>query len=318
MWWDVFLLATGFALLLSCGESLVKGAVGIAFRAKLSTLVVGMTVVSLGTSAPELLVSVKAAFTDHHDISIGNVVGSNISNIGLVLGLTVLIFPLTVDRDSMLLDWPAMMIGSILFFLFILDLRLLPWEGVVLLLALIAYIAYIVRRSRKRGKVREQVGEVGAKKNMEVWKILLYVSIGILGLAWGSDLLIDGAVGVAEKAGIDEHVIAVTLVAFGTSVPELFTSTIAAFRKRGNISVGNLIGSNLFNILFILGATSVIQPLDVAPRVLEADIYWMLGISALLLPFMINGRRIHRVEGSILLLSYLGYIYFILAPTFQG
>ena len=315
MLWDLLWLFLGFALLLSCGELLVKGAVGIAYKAHLSTLVVGMTVVSLGTSAPELLVSLKAAVTDYHDISIGNVIGSNIANIGLVLGTTVIIFPMVADRDSLRLDWPAMMLASLLFLLFILDARLQAWEGGIMIVGLACYLFYIIRRSRKRGGAAH---EEGPRISMPLGKILFYIGLGIGGLALGSDLLIDGAVGIAEAAGIDEHVIGVTLVAFGTSVPELFTSTIAAFRKRGGVSIGNLIGSNLFNILFILGTVSLVHPLDVAQRVIEADVYWMLGIAALLLPLMAFGRKIKRYEGTVLVLAYLAYIYFILAPTISN
>jgi cation:H+ antiporter len=315
MWWDLLWLFIGFALLLSCGELLVKGAVGMAYKANLSTLVVGMTVVSLGTSAPELLVSLKAAVTDYHDISIGNVIGSNIANIGLVLGTTVIIFPIAADRDTLRLDWPAMTIASFLFFVFILDAKLVFWEGVIMILALGGYITYIIRRSRKRGG---SYHEEGPRISMSAPRILFYVGLGIAGLALGSDLLIEGAVGIAEAAGIDEHVIGVTLVAFGTSVPELFTSTIAAFRKKGNISVGNLIGSNLFNILFILGTVSIVHPLKVAQRVIEADVFWMLGIALLLFPLIAIGRKITRFEGGLLVLSYLAYIYFVLAPAISN
>lgn len=316
MWTDLLWLLIGFALLLSCGELLVKGSIALASRARLSTLVVGMTVVSLGTSAPELLVSLKAAISDHHDISIGNVVGSNISNIGLVLGTTVIIFPIAADRDSLRLDWPVMMLASLLFFFFIRDLCLEFWEGAFMLLGLIAYNVFIVNRSRNRwkGAADFQEEEKGTQV-MPLLKVVFYIAIGIAGLVLGSDLLVDGAVGIAEAFRVDEHVIAVTLVAFGTSAPELFTSTIAAFRKEGNISIGNLIGSNLFNLLFILGTVSLVEPLDVAERVLDADIFWMLGISALLLPFMLGGGKINRFEGGVLVSAYLAYIYFILAPA---
>ncbi len=319
MWTDFLWLLLGFALLLSCGELLVKGAVGVAYKARLSTLVVGMTVVSLGTSAPELLVSLKAAITDYHDISIGNVIGSNIANIGLVLGTTVLILPIAADRDTLRLDWPVMMGASFLFFFFIRDLRLVQWEGISMLFALVAYNYYIIRRSRNRWEKGDE-GESGGGEHqgMSLLWILFYVGIGIAGLALGSDLLIDGAVGIAEAFQVDEHVIAVTLVAFGTSVPELFTSTIAALRKEGNISVGNLIGSNLFNLLFILGTVSTIRALQVAERVLKGDIYWMIAISLLILPFMVTGRKINRIEGAILLIAYLAYLYFILIPKTAG
>lgn len=309
---DLLWLLLGFLLLISCGELLVKGGVALAYKARLSTLVVGMTVVSLGTSAPELLVSLKAAMTDYDEISIGNVVGSNIANIGLVLGTTVIIFPLAADRDTLRLDWPAMMLASFLFFFFIQDGTIQRWEGAIMLGGLIAYITYIVRRSRKRGSSGEEEPE---RISMSPMKMGLFLFLGILGLAFGSDLLIDGAVGIAEKAGVSEHVIAVTLVAFGTSVPELFTSTIAAFRKTGNISIGNLVGSNLFNLLFILGTVGLAHPLEIKDRVLDSDVYWMLGTSFLILPFMLIGRKIGRLEGSLLLLAYLAYIYFVLTPA---
>ncbi len=301
-------LIAGLVVLIAGGEFLVSAAVDVAKKFKVSTLVIGMTVVSFGTSAPELLVSLKAALADppHHQISIGNIIGSNISNIALVLGLTVLIFPLVVDRNSIRIDWPMMMLASVLFFVFILDQQLVFWEGAVLFALVVAFVIFLIKKSRKEHQEEEE-----DEKERPFYMSMAYLVAGLVGLYFGAEWLVKGAVGIARSLEIEEHVIAVTVVAFGTSVPELVTSGVAAYRKQTDISVGNLIGSNIFNIMVVLGVTSMVEDINVTANVLTTDIYWMLGISFLVLPLMLYKRRIGRIQGAILLASYVAYVYII-------
>lgn len=305
-----FLLISGLILLIIGGEVLVKGAVNIAFRAKISTLVVGMTIVSMGTSAPELLVSLKASLSGHPDIALGNVVGSNIANIALILGITAIIFPLVVERNSMRYDWPIMMLVTSLFYIFILDRSFVWYEGLTLLILLISYIVFVIWKSRKdniaqQNNSTEEVVPISGK----LYKDILFVIVGCVGLAFGADWLVIGAVDIARDFGIDELVISVTIVAFGTSAPELVTSVVAAVRQQSDISVGNIIGSNLFNIAGIMGITGLVTSLEINKKVITNDMLWVLGLSFVLLPMMISGKKISRLEGVLLFLVYLAYIF---------
>lgn len=300
------LLVVGLITLILGGEVLVKGAVNLAYRFRVSTLVVGMTIVSFGTSTPELLVSLKAALTGHPDISIGNVVGSNIANLALVLGMTALIWPIAVVRNSIRFDWPMMMSVSILVFLFMLDGELVNYEGAILFLALVSYTAFLLWKSRKDNKAKGEDEEhnVGGS----IARDILFIGLGCVALALGADWLVEGAVEVAKGFGVSDLVISVTIVAFGTSAPELITSLLAAFRQHSDISVGNLIGSNVFNISAILGITSMVTPIPINEDVLQFDFYWVLGISFIIFPMMLINRKISRVEGGILFVLYLSYI----------
>lgn len=310
-----FLLFIGLALLLVSGEVLVKGAVGLAARLRISKLVVGATIVSMGTSAPELLVSMQAAIAGHPEIAIGNVVGSNIANLALVLGLVLIIFPLNVDKNTIRLDWPVMMVASVLFYLMAMNGLLGFIEGLVLVIILIGYVGYAVYESRKQSNQESESDfiELKSEARRGFGYLLLLVVGGSIGLVFGARWFLEGAVSIAEQFSVSEHLISVTLVAFGTSVPELFTSLVAAFRKQTDISIGNLIGSNTFNILAILGLTSVVKEVAVSERMLSADMFWMLGISFLMLPFFLMGNKLTRWQGFVLVISYTAYIYFVIS-----
>ena len=308
---DYLWLVTGLVLLVVGGEALVRGAVGIALKAKISPLVVGMTIVSFGTSAPELLVSLGAVLNGHPDVSVGAVVGSNISNLGLVLGVTVLILPIAVNRDSIRIDWPLMMVATLLFYYFAFDQSIVLWEGIVLFGILVLFTFWLIRRSRIQGMKLAAESEVEelAESN-PYYKDALYLLVGMSALYFGADWLISSVVSIAKDQGISEKLISVTVVAFGTSLPELVTSAMAAIRKETDISIGNLIGSNVFNILAILGITAIVKPLQVTSSINEFDMYFLLGISVGLLPIMLIGKRINRFKGVLLILFYLFYIYF--------
>jgi cation:H+ antiporter len=305
---DYLSVLLGFIILLVSGDLIVRSGVSLARHLRISTLVVGVTVVSFGTSLPELLVSVGAAFKGHPDIAVGNVVGSNISNIALVLGLTA-ILPIPVNRNSVVIDWPVMMLVSMLFYLLILNGVLSFFEGMLFVTGLILFIIWLVRRSRKNNI---ELGSLDSKPNYSILVSILLFIVSAIGLYFGADFLVDGASSLAQKWGVSERVISVSIIAFGTSVPELATSVIAAFKKEMDISVGNIIGSNIFNILAILGITGMLKTIQINPEILF-DVYWMLAISFLLFLFMLPSRGgiIRRWKGIVLFSIYFIYIFFV-------
>jgi cation:H+ antiporter len=303
---DYLSVLLGFIILLVSGDLIVRSGVSIAGHLRISTLVVGVTVISFGTSLPELLVSVGAAFKGHPDIAVGNVVGSNISNIALVLGLTAILLPIPVNRNSVVIDWPVMMLVSMLFYLLILNGVLSFLEGIIFVTGLIVFIIWLVRRSRKNNI---ELGSVVLNPKYSILVSVLLFVVSAVGLYYGADFLVDGASSLAQKWGVSERVISVSIIAFGTSVPELATSVIAAFKKEMDISVGNIIGSNIFNILAILGITGMLKPIQINSDILF-DVYWMLAISFLLFFFMLPARGgvIRRWKGIVLFCIYFIYI----------
>jgi cation:H+ antiporter len=305
----------GLLLLVVGGEFLVRSSVALSFRLNISKMVIGLTVVSFATSAPELIVSVQAALNGFSDISLGNVIGSNIANIGLVLGITAIITPLTLDKDFYKFNWPVMMILSIgLYFILQSGQEITRLEGFGLLAILCIYLYLLINRAKKaRGKVvvNDSVDE-GLSK-VSNFKILNWLLIGGVSLYFGSELLVSGAVNLAEALGISERVIAVTMIAVGTSIPELAASVIAALKKEKAISLGNLIGSNIFNISSVLGITAIIQPIALkSQEILTNDIFWMIGFAAVLIPFAFLPRKfeIGRPKGIVLVVAYALFVSF--------
>jgi len=310
---EYVLLIGGLIVLIVAGEALVRGAVGIALKFNIPTLVIGMTIVSFGTSAPELLVSLKAALNGHPELAIGNVLGSNIANIALVLGITTMILPITVKRSTAIVDWPIMMGTTILFYIFISNQRIEWYEGVIFTAGLIAFNLYMFWSAKKQNKTEELEEDIQEVKKSSVFVNIVFIVAGAIGLAFGANWLLEGAVKIASNFGVSEHVIGVTIVAFGTSVPELITSVVAAFKKHSDISVGNLIGSNIFNVLGVVGITAMVKEIPVSLQVFTNDIYWVLGISLLVFPLMIVGFKINRVRGFVLFAAYCIYIYFVVS-----
>jgi cation:H+ antiporter len=319
---NYFWLVFGFLVLIFGGDFLVKGSVGIATKAKISKLVIGMTVVSFGTSSPELLVSMGAALEAGEEsfMSIGNVIGSNIANIALVLGITSLIYPLKVKKESLNQDWPIMFFSTILFLVFMRffdgdDYLINNWEGFILFSFIILFTIFMVRKSRK--DMKEKLVDSESKENQNIefsstLKNVLFLLAGCLGLVFGSNWLLEAATSIASSAGVSPFIIGVTVLAFGTSVPELAASSIAAYRKQTDIAIGNLIGSNIFNILCVVGLTGSIAGMPLTKNVLDFDAWWMLGISFLVFPLMLVGGTINRWKGLLLVLLYFTYIYFLL------
>ncbi|WP_299115028.1 calcium/sodium antiporter [uncultured Winogradskyella sp.] len=309
---NVLLIILGLILLVVGGEFLVRASIGLSFKLKLSKLVIGMTVVSFATSAPELLVSLQAALDGVSDIALGNVIGSNIANIGLVLGITAIISPLIVDREFYKLNWPMLMFMSFALYFFLNnDNMLSAIEGAILFAILIGFLFLLIRDSRKKTKasIAEEVDESLAV--ISNFKIGIWLIIGAAGLYYGSEWLVDGAKGFAKSVGISDYAISVTVIAIGTSVPELAASVIAALKKEKAISLGNLIGSNIFNIASVLGLTAMIKPIVVeSSMILSTNIFWMICFAAILIPLVFLGKRftIGRRKGLLLFIAYLIFI----------
>ena len=311
---NLLLIILGLVLLVIGGEFLIRASVGLSFKLKLSKLVIGMTIVSFATSAPELLVSLQAALDGVSDIALGNVIGSNIANIGLVLAITAIISPLNIDREFYKLNWPMLMFMSFALYFFLSnDQMLSALEGVILFTALVMFLFLLIRDSRKKTKANivEEVDERLAL--VSNFKIVIWLIIGAAGLYFGSEWLVDGSKGLAKAIGISDYAISVTVIAIGTSVPELAASVIAALKKEKALSLGNLIGSNIFNIASVLGLTAIIKPIAVeSPKILSTNIFWMIGFAAVLIPLVFLGKRfsIGRKKGLLLFVAYLVFVGF--------
>lgn len=307
---NLLFIFSGLALLIFGGNWLLKAAVALSLKLNIPKIVIGMTVVSFATSAPELIVSIKAALDGFPDLALGNVVGSNIANLGLVLGLTTVLGSIDVHKSFYKTDWPMMMLASLLFFGFIyFDGEIQQYEGIIMVCSLFAFLVYILR-FQKTAVVDEAPDD---DVPLPLYKTVLFLGLGGLSLWGGSELLIKGAVGMASAYGVSERVIGVTVVSIGTSIPELAASIIAIIKKEKAISLGNLIGSNIFNILAVLGITSIITPIKAMDEaLLGSDIFWMLGISFLVLPlvFAPSKMRLGWREGVVLLLIYISFVYF--------
>lgn len=308
---DIFLVLIGFALLVIGGEFLVRSSVAISFKFNISKMIIGLTVVSFATSAPELLVSLQAALSGYSDISLGNVIGSNIANIGLVLGITAIISSIGTDKDFLKFNWPVMMILSVMLYFFLsTGKHISRFEGLAFVLVLVVFLIVLIRKARSGSLSSDEDVDPDLKKSSG-FKIIIWLLIGGAGLYFGSEWLVDGAVGIAESFGVSERVISVTMIAVGTSVPELAASVIAALKKENGISLGNLIGSNIFNIASVLGITALIQPIFLqSEEVLTKDIFWMIGFSAILLPlvFLPPLHSISRYKGGLIFLAYIVFI----------
>jgi len=303
----------GLSLLILGGEFLVRSSIALSFKLNISKMVIGMTVVSFATSAPELLVSLQAALDGSPAISINNVIGSNIANIGLVLGITAIIGPIIVSKDFYKLNWPVMLLFSLSLYYFLSNDNVLSQtEGFILLVALAIFLYILIKTAKKEDVSLEEVDDTLA--DTSYFKIVVWLIIGSVSLYFGSDLLVEGAKKIATNMGVSEGIISITMIAIGTSVPELAASVIAAVRGEKAISLGNLIGSNIFNIASVLGFTSLIKEIPVTePQILSRDIFWMLGFAAVLLPLVFLKKKLvlSRFKGLFLFLGYLVFIYLV-------
>ena len=300
----------GLALLVLGGEYLLKSSVSLSLKLNVSKLVIGMTVVSFATSAPELLVSVNAAVSGIPDLSLGNVVGSNIANLGLVLGVTLLLGTITIEPSFYKIDWPMLMIATITFYTFVVfDYELDATEGLLMFLGLILFLIYLLSSGNQKGVV----DEFSADDVVLNWNTtIIYLFIGGIGLWGGSELLVRGSKALAEDFGVSDRVIGITIVSVGTSIPELAASIMAMIKKEKAISIGNLIGSNIFNLFAVLGITAMITPIPVGDsNLIDSDSVYMLVISALLLllVFIPSKMKLGWRDGLILLSFYIYFIY---------
>jgi cation:H+ antiporter len=298
----------GFVLLVVGGDFLVRASVALSLKFNISKMVIGLTVVSFATSLPELLVSLNAALNGSPSIAINNVVGSNVANIGLVLGITALIGAIRVNKTFYKFNWPVLMLFSLLLYYFLSnDNQLTVLEGAFLFIALILFVIIVLRTSNLKEKDDSTVLSL-----VSSFKITLWLLIGGTSLYFGSDLLVKGAVVIAKEIGVSEAVISVSIIAFGTSIPELAASVMAVVRNEKSISLGNLIGSNIFNIGSVLGLTAMIKPIVVDdPLIVSRDLIWMLIFAVILLPLslILKRNQFRKTEGFALVFIYGIFIY---------
>lgn len=317
----VFLLL-GLLLLIAGAEYLVRGAARLATAAGVSSLVVGLTVVAFGTSSPELAVSVMSAYKGQADLALGNVVGSNIFNVLLILGLSAVIIPLVVAQQLVRIDVPLMIAASILMFLMGMDGKIGRIDGIILFAGVVSYTVFLIRQSRKESSAAvkaEYEDEFGKAGESPGWlRNILLVVVGLAGLMLGSKWLVDSSVSIARAFGVSELIIGLTIVAAGTSMPEVATSVVAALRGERDIAVGNVVGSNIFNILSVIGMSSIVSPagISVSSAALRFDIPVMIGVAVACLPVFFSGYRISRTNGALFLAFYAAYlVYLIMTAT---
>ena len=308
---SIILFVVGIIMLFLGGEGLVKGASRLARILGISPVVIGLTVVAFGTSAPEFVVSLVAALKGSSDIVLGNIIGSNISNIGLILAIGALISPLIIQGRIIKVEVPIMILLSLILYGLAWGLNLGLFQGIFLFTALIAFILYSYFGSKKEPKIVKEEYEEFITKDDSVWKQIAFIVLGLAGLVIGARFVVDSAIFIARIVGVSELVISITVVAIGTSLPELSTTIVAAMKKEHDIIVGNIIGSNIFNI-GILGVVSIVHPVTVDSALLKFEFPIMIFFSILLLPLMMTGKKVGRIEGLLLLVLYAGFVYMVI------
>lgn len=319
MFGAILLVLLGLGLLVAGGELLLRGAVGTATLLRVTPAVIGLTVVAAGTSVPELAVSASAALQGSNDIAVANVVGSNIFNITAIAGLCAVIRPFRISGNTLRLEFPVLMVATLGCVALVQDFEVSRWEAVLFLLFYVGFTTYLVRLVRLQltvsdsraliDEVKELKPEVGKPS---AWKCGLLVIVGIALLGFGAQATVVGASQLARLWGWSERLIGLTIVSVGTSLPEIVASGVSSLRGRSDIAIGNVIGSNLFNILVILGLTGVVMPLPVQNTLVDSDCWWMLGVTVLMIPIMFNGKQIHRWEGLVLVSVYGVYLWTLL------
>jgi len=318
----VLLIVAGLALLAGGGELLLRGAVGLAARLRLSPAIIGLTVVAAGTSVPELAVSVLASVEQQTDIAVGNVVGSNLFNLLFILGLSALVRPLAIGGNTIRLEYPVLVLVTLLCLALTQDGRVNRLDAALLLAVYVGFTTYmvsLVRQQMSAQEVQEFSAEARDRDRAEpsagLARMVLLVAVGIVLLGVGAQATVSGAVALASWFGMSERVVGLTVVAAGTSLPEIVTSLVSVARGRDDVAIGNVVGSNLFNILAILGSSAAIAPLEVDANIVASDNWWMLGATVLLFPMMVSASRVGRREGAVLLAVYAYYLTRLLASA---
>jgi cation:H+ antiporter len=316
-------LAGGFVLLLFGAEYLVRGAVALARRLNVSPMLIGMTIVAYGTTAPELVVSLQAALAGQPGISIGNVVGSNIANILLILGTSAMIFPIVVKPADLYRDSAMLMGSSLLFVALALSGTIERWQGVLMIAALAVFSAYAYWSESRRGAAHSSADELAeefTEGTQAAWLSLLSIVGGVVAVVIGARLLVTAAITMAQLLGVGEEVIGLTIVAVGTSLPELATAVVAAFRRHSGVAVGNIIGANIYNLLAIMGLVAAVKPIPVPPQILQFDLWFMLAVTAALLATLLWRGGLSRGVASLFLVAFVAYTtlqYFGVARVFD-
>lgn len=305
------LAGVGLIVLLLAGDALVRGAVNLSLRLGVPALIVSLTIVAFGTSAPELLISVRAILDGVPGLAIGNVVGSNTANVLLVLGIPALLAGLPASGPGTHKSY-YQMIGASLLFIAICFLGPISWPHALVLLAGLVYILWDQFREAQAHRDAELEDPEGADPSMPLWKILVFLALGLVGLPLGAEILVQNATAIAARFGVSDTVIGLTLVALGTSLPELATTVMAAFRRQGDVALGNVIGSNIFNLLAIIGVASLVGPIPIPPSFLVFDLWIMLGASVLLIPTLFLGHRLGKRWGLVLSALYILYVVVVI------
>ena len=309
---DIVLIVAGIVLLYLGGDWLVSGASSLASRWGVSPMIIGLTVVAAGTSSPELFASVTAALHGTTDLALGNVIGSNIANIGLILGVTGMISPIFTEARFLRREVPFMIGVAVLLALLVFAGGISRFMGVVLTLLLIPYLLLLLRGQEKEEVEKEFEEELEGAQAVPLWRSWVLVIVGLVFLAGGANLLVQGATSIASALGVSDLVIGLTVVAAGTSLPELFASVIAALKGHADIALGNVVGSNILNVLFVLGPTAIIKPIPAAANSgVQVDALLMVAFSVILLPVLFTGLRLRRLEGLLLFLGYGAYVIYL-------
>jgi len=309
----IIYISAGLLMLFAGAEGLIRGSSSLALRVGITPLVVGLTVVAFGTSSPELVVSLKAALEGNGDISIGNVIGSNIANIALVLGVAALIRPLKVNTVVIRREIPLMIFISLIFVIFLINREISRIEGIIFFAGIILYsiVSVLLARKEKSKEIEDEYVEGVAKKPLKTWLAIPFIIFGLALLIYGANLFLEASIEIAKKIGMSQAVIGLTIVAIGTSLPELVTSAVASFKNETDIAIGNVVGSNVFNILLILGVTAMIIPVSAA-GITMTDIIVMMVTAVIILPMTWTKFVLNRLEGAFLLTGYIIYMYYLL------
>lgn len=317
MFWNVVLLIVGMALLVKGADWFVEGSSNIAKALKIPSLIIGLTLVSMGTSMPEASVSIQSAIKGNADISIGNIVGSNIFNTLFILGASALFVPILIDRDMKLFDIPIMVgiYGVLAIFSFVITPNAIErWEAIIILVLFIAYMAFLIMRAKKNKPLQPQEIEDSGKKR-PMWLYIIFTVVGLASIVFGGTLTVNNAEQIALKLGMSQTLVGLTICAVGTSLPELVTSVVAAIKKENDIAVGNVIGSNVFNVLFILGSSAIISPLSIGSSVamgtlIDVGVMALSGILIMAIAFF--SKKMRKWQGAIFFLLYVGYLTYII------